>query len=312
MIERPDLRRYAWLSIGAAVITIGLKAAAYLLTGSVGLLSDALESGVNLAAALMALAMLTIAARPPDEQHAFGHTKAEYFSSVVEGVLILVAAGSIAWAAWGRLWDPQPIEQPGLGLAISVVASLVNLGAAQVILRAGKRHHSITLEADAHHLMTDVWTSAGVLVGVGLVALTGWLILDPLIALAVAANIVWTGIQLIGRSGMGLLDSAISAEEQGALQAILERHQQTTLGIAFHAVRTRQAGMRRFISFHVLAPGDWTIREGHVLLEGIEGEIRGAIPNSTVFTHLEPLDDQRSWEDTGLDRPEVPVARPGT
>lgn len=310
-MERPDLRRYAWLSIGAAVLTIGLKATAYLLTGSIGLLSDALESGVNLAAALMALAMLTIAARPPDEQHAFGHTKAEYFSSVVEGVLILVAAGSIAWAAWGRLWDPQPIEQPGLGLAISVAASLVNLGAAQVILRAGKRHHSITLEADAHHLMTDVWTSAGVLVGVGLVALTGWLILDPLIALAVAANIVWTGIQLIGRSGMGLLDSAIATEERAALQAVLDRHQQTTPGIEFHAVRTRQAGMRRFISFHVLAPGDWTIREGHVLLEGIEGEIRGAIPNSTVFTHIEPLDDQRSWEDTALDRAEAPAARSG-
>lgn len=310
-MERPDLRRYAWLSIGAAVLTIGLKAAAYLLTGSVGLLSDALESGVNLAAALMALAMLTIAARPPDEQHAFGHTKAEYFSSVVEGVLILVAAGSIAWAAWGRLWDPQPIEQPGLGLAISVAASLINLGAAQVILRAGKRHHSITLEADAHHLMTDVWTSAGVLAGVGLVALTGWLILDPLIALAVAANIVWTGIQLIGRSGMGLLDSAISTEERAALQAVLDRHHQPAPGVQFHAVRTRQAGMRRFISFHVLAPGDWTIQEGHVLLEAIEGEIRSAIPNSTVFTHLEPLDDQRSWEDTGLDRTEAPATRSG-
>lgn len=301
-MQRPDLRRYAWLSIGAAVLTIGLKAAAYRLTGSVGLLSDALESGVNLAAALMALAMLTVAARPPDEQHAFGHSKAEYFSSVVEGVLILVAAGSIAWTAWGRLWAPQPIEQPGLGLAILVIASLVNLGAAQVIMRAGKRYHSITLEADAHHLMTDVWTSAGVLVGVGLVALTGWLILDPLIALAVAANIVWTGIQLIGRSGMGLLDAAIAPEERAALQAVLDRHQQATPGIQFHALRTRQAGARRFISFHVLVPGAWTVQAGHALLEAIEAELRGAIANSTVFTHLEPLDDQRSWEDAELDR----------
>lgn len=307
-MNRPDLRRYAWLSIGAAVITIGLKAAAYLLTGSVGLLSDALESGVNLAAAVMALAMLTVAARPPDEQHAFGHSKAEYFSSVVEGVLILVAAGSIAWAAWGRLWDPQPIEQPGLGLAVSTAASAVNLLVAQILLRAGRRYHSITLEADAHHLMTDVWTSAGVLVAVGLVALTGWYILDPLIALAVAANIVWTGIQLIGRSGMGLLDSAIAPEEQAVLQAIFERRRQTAPGVAFHAVRTRQAGARRFVSFHVLAPGDWTIREGHALLEAIEAEIRGAIPRCTVFTHIEPLEDRRSWEDTELDRAESPAA----
>jgi cation diffusion facilitator family transporter len=305
-MQRPDLRRYAWLSIGAAILTIGLKSTAYQLTGSVGLLSDALESIVNLVAAIMALAMLTVAVRPPDEQHAFGHTKAEYFSSVVEGVLILLAAGSIAWAAWGRLGDPQPIEQPGLGLAVSTVASLVNFVVAQIVLRAGKRYHSITLEADAHHLMTDVWTSVGVLVGIALVALTGWYILDPLIALGVAANIVWTGVQLIGRSGMGLLDSAILPEERATIQVVLDQHEQSTPGVQFHALRTRQAGARRFISFHVLVPGVWTVQAGHTLIETIEEEIRQALPNSTVFTHLEPLEDQRAWDDTGLDRREAP------
>jgi cation diffusion facilitator family transporter len=301
-VKQPDLRRFALLAIVAAVATIGLKSAAYLLTGSVGMLSDALESGVNLAAALMALAMLTLAAQPPDEQHAFGHTKAEYFSSVVEGVLIIVAAGSIAWSAWGRLFAPQPIEAAGLGLAVSTAASLINFAVARVLLRAGKRHGSIALEADAHHLMTDVWTSVGVLAGVGLVALTGWLILDPLIALAVAANIVWAGVQLIGRSGLGLLDSAISAEEGAAVQAVLDRNSLATPGVQFHALRTRQAGARRFLSFHVLVPGAWTVHAGHALLETIEQEILQAVPNSTVFTHLEPLDDQRSWDDLGLDR----------
>lgn len=309
-MKHPDLRRFAWLSIAAAIITIGLKATAYLLTGSVGMLSDALESGVNLAAALMALAMLTLAARPPDEQHAFGHTKAEYFSSVVEGALILVAAGSIAWSAWGRLFAPQPIAAVGLGLAVSTTASLINLGAARVLLRAGRRYQSITLEADAAHLMTDVWSSVGVLAGVGLVALTGWLILDPLIALAVAANIVWTGARLIGRSGLGLLDTAIPAEERAALQAVLDQHGGAAPGVQFHALRTRQAGTRRFISLHVLVPGAWTVHAGHALLETIEQAILKAVPNSTVFTHLEPLDDQRSWDDLGLDRQTPSVAGP--
>jgi cation diffusion facilitator family transporter len=300
-MQQPDLRRFAWLSIAAAVTTIGLKTVAYMLTGSVGLLSDALESGVNLIAAMMALAMLTLAAQPPDEEHAFGHSKAEYFSSVVEGALILVAAGSIAWTAWGRLFDPQPIESAGLGLAVSTGASLINLVVARILLRTGKQYQSIILEADAHHLMTDVWTSAGVLAAVGLVALTGWLILDSLIALAVAANIVWTGVQLIRRSSLGLLDSAISVEDRAALQAVLDRHS-STAGVQFHATRTRQAGMRRFISFHVLVPGVWTVQQGHGLLETIELEIRQAVPNSTIFTHLEPLDDPRSLDDIELDR----------
>jgi cation diffusion facilitator family transporter len=221
----------------------------------------------------------------------------------VEGALILVAAGSIAWTAWGRLFDPQPIEQVGLGLAVSMAASLVNFGVAQILLRAGKRYDSITLEADAHHLMTDVWTSVGVLAAVGLVALTGWLILDPVIALLVAANIVWTGVRLISRSGMGLIDTAIPAEERAAIQRVLEQHRHASPEMQVHALRTRQAGIRRFISFHVLVPGAWTIQQGHTLLEAIEEDIGRGVPNSTVFTHIEPLEDQRARNDTELDRP---------
>lgn len=295
-----SLARFAWLSIAAALATIVLKAAAYLLTGSVGLLSDALESFVNLAGALMALAMLTIAARPADEDHAFGHNKAEYFSSGVEGTLILIAAASIAVAAVDRLISPRALEQVGLGLAISVLASLINLGVALVLMRAAKRHHSITLQANAHHLLTDVWTSAGVLVGVGAVVLTGWQRLDPLVALAVAANIVWAGGRIVRESVHGLMDAALPADEREAVRSVLARHERD--GIQFHAVRTRRAGTRRFVSFHVLVPGEWTVQRGHDLLEAIEAEVRAALPNSTVFTHLEPLEDAASWDDIHLDR----------
>jgi cation diffusion facilitator family transporter len=304
---QPSLTRFAWLSIAAAVLTIGLKATAYWLTGSVGLLSDALESLVNLAAAVVALLMLTLAAQPADAEHAYGHSKAEYFSSGVEGALILVAAASIGWAAWSRLLDPQPIEQVGLGLVVSVAASLLNFAVARILLAAARRHHSISLEADAHHLMTDVWTSAGVLVGIGAVALTGWDRLDPVIALLVAANIIWTGVQLVRRSALGLLDTALPQDEREAVQQILARYTQPEL--QFHALRTRQAGARRFVSFHVLVPGSWTVRQGHTLLEQIERDIRAALPNTTVFTHLEALEDPTSWQDTTLDRSATPDAQ---
>ena len=295
-----SLTRYAWLSIAAAVLTIALKAAAYIVTGSVGLLSDALESLVNLVAAIMALAMLTIAARPPDADHAYGHEKAEYFSSGVEGALILVAALSIVATAVPRLLAPQPIEQAGLGLAISVVASLVNLSVALVLRRVGRRHRSITLEADSAHLMTDVWTSAGVLVAIGLVALTDWEVLDPIIALAVAANIVWSGFGLVRRSVLGLMDTALPREQQAAVLAVQQRYMQE--GLTFHALRSRQSGSRNFVSMHVLVPGAWTVQRGHEQLERIEADIRQAIPNVTVFTHMEPLDDPVSWQDAQLDR----------
>jgi cation diffusion facilitator family transporter len=299
-MQHAQLTRYAWLSIAAAVLTIALKAAAYFITGSVGLLSDALESVVNLVAALMALAMLTIAARPPDEERTYGHDKAEYFSSGVEGALILVAAVSIIAAALPRLLAPQPIEQVGLGLGVSVVASLVNLGVALVLRQAGRRHRSITLEADAAHLMTDVWTSAGVLIAIGAVAVTGWERLDPIVALAVAANIIWAGFGLMRRSVLGLMDTALPHEQQEAVREIQQRYVQE--GIKFHALRSRQSGARSFVSMHVLVPGAWTVQRGHELLERIESEVRRIIPNVTVFTHLEPLDDPASWQDAQLDR----------
>jgi cation diffusion facilitator family transporter len=298
--ERASLTRYAWLSIGAAVLTIALKGGAYLLTGSVGLLSDALESVVNLFAAIMALGMLIVAARPPDENHEYGHNKAEYFASGFEGALILVAAVSIGWAAWQRLLDPEPIERVGIGLAVSVVASFVNWWVARLLFRAGRAHHSITLEADAHHLMTDVWTSAGVLLGVGAAALTGWSRLDPLIALLVAANIIRMGIELMRRSVLGLLDTALPEADRTRIHDILEAHR--SHGVEYHALRTRQAGARRFISVHILVPGAWTVQRGHHLLEEVEEEIRAALPGSIIFTHLEPLEDPVSWADTRLER----------
>jgi cation diffusion facilitator family transporter len=302
--NRSSLTRFAWLSIGAAVLTIGLKTVAYFLTGSVGLLSDALESVVNLVGAMMALAMLTIAARPADEDHTYGHSKAEYFSSGVEGTLILIAAISIVITAIPRLITPKPLEQVGIGLAVSVAASLINLVVAIILSKAGKRYDSITLTADAQHLMTDVWTSVGVLAGVGLVALTGWERLDPIVAFIVAANIVWSGVRIVRMSALGLMDTALPIKEQNLLKSILEKY--TQKGVEYHAFRSRQSGSRQFVSFHVLVPGKWTVQRGHRLLENIEADIRQAIPRVTVFTHLESLNDPASWEDTDLDRPETP------
>jgi cation diffusion facilitator family transporter len=303
---RPSLARFAWLSIGAACVTIALKAGAYMVTGSVGLLSDALESIVNLIAAIVALVALTIAAREPHDEHAFGYEKVEYFASGTEGGLILVAAVSIVVTAFERLLHPVALVEVGWGLAISVLASLVNLGVSLKLRQAAKTYRSITLEADAQHLLTDVWTSAGVLVGVGLVVLTGWLWLDPLAAFVVAANIVWSGFQLLRRSVRGLLDAAIPASERADVLRILERYRRH--GIQWHAVRTRQAGARRFVSFHVLVPGAWSVQRGHDLLELIEQDIRAALPLTTLFTHLEPLEDPRAFEDIGLDRPDSTVA----
>lgn len=295
MKSRTYLKRFAWLSIGAAILTIVLKAAAYFLTGSVGLLSDALESFVNLAGAFIALTVLSIASRPEDEGHHFGHSKAEYFSSGVEGGFIVIAAGGIAYTAIERLINPQPLEQLGIGLAVSAAAGLVNLGTALVIDYNGKKHNSITLRANAKHLMTDVWTSAGVIGAVGAVALTGWAVLDPLIALAVAANIVWTGVQLMRRSVSGLMDTSLPQREQEQIEAILAHYREK--GLAFHALRTRQAAARRFVSVHVLVPGEWTVHDAHHIAEDLEGDIRKLLPETIVFTHLEPIDDEISLHD---------------
>jgi cation diffusion facilitator family transporter len=298
--SRRFLRRYAWLSIGAAVGTMAIKTVAYLLTGSVGLLSDAVESIVNLVGALMALWMLTIAAREPDEEHAYGHSKAEYFSSGVEGTLIVIAALSIGVAAVRRLMVPRPIEDLGFGLLVSSAASIVNLITARVILAAGRRFDSVTLQANAHHLMTDVWTSVGVLAALGAVYATGWHVLDPIVALGVAVNIVITGVHIVNESIRGLMDTALPLEEQQVLRAAIEKH--AAAGVQYHALRSRQSGSRKFISVHVLVPGDWTVHRGHELLEEIEHEVRTALPGISVFTHLESLEDPASWEDQSLDR----------
>ena len=287
-----SLTRYAWLSIAAAIGTMLLKSGAYLLTGSVGLLSDALESLVNLAGALMALAMLSVAARPPDEDHAYGHSKAEYFSAGAEGALIVIAAVSIAVAAIDRLLHPQPIQQVGLGLAVSVVAALLNLGVAVVLMRAARIHRSATLQASSHHLMTDVWTTGGVLVGVAAVVLTGWLVLDPLVAIAVALNIVWTGSRIMRDSVAGLMDVSLPESERLAIEAVLSRYRRQ--GVEFHALRTRQSAARRFVSIHMLVPGALSVHEAHDLAEDLERDIRTVLGDADVTTHLEPVEDEIS------------------
>lgn len=296
-----NLERYAWLSVAAALATIGLKMLAWWLTGSVGLLSDALESLVNLAAALLALSMLRLAAAPPDEAHQYGFSKAEYFSAGIEGALIVLAAAGILWAAIPRLITPMPLDTPVLGLALTIAASGINLVIAGILMRIGKREHSITLEADGRHLMTDVWTSAGVLVGVALVFVTGWLRLDPLVALAVAVHIVWTGLGLMRRSWKGLLDAAISREDAGEVTKLFAEYAKR-YGVAFHALRTRQAGARRFISFHLLVPDEWPVVRAHRLSEEIEERIRMLVPNAGVFVHIEPISDPSSYDDQDLDR----------
>lgn len=298
-----SLKRYAWLSIAAALATILLKGWAWWMTGSVGLLSDALESFVNLAGAMMALAMLSLAAMPEDDNHQHGHGKAEYFSSGFEGFLILVAAAGIGYTAIHRLLNPQALEAVGIGLAVSVIASIINLATSRILMDVGRKYKSITLEADAQHLMTDVWTSAGVIAGVGLVWLTGWLWLDPVIALGVALNIVWTGWQLLQRSTAGLMDVSIPEEEIRSIEKVLDSYRQ--LGLQFHALRTRQAGTRAFVSLHVLVPGAWSVQRGHDWSERIEADIRLSVPNAHITTHLEPIEDPVSLADQGLDRQDL-------
>ena len=296
-----QLERYAWLSVAAALATIGLKGAAWWLTGSVGLLSDALESFVNLAAAVMALSMLRLAATPPGKDYPYGFSKAEYLSAGIEGALIVLAAAGILWTSLPRLISPAELEAPGLGLGLSVVASAINLAVARVLIAAGTEHHSITLEADGKHLMTDVWTSAGVIVGVGLVYLTGWLRLDPLVALAVAIHIVWTGVGLVRRSLAGLLDAAISPDEEREVTKLFDEYSRR-YGMTFHALRTRQSGARRFIAFHMLVPDSWTVAHAHQLSEEIESRMRSMVPNASIFTHIEPISDPASYDDQDLDR----------
>jgi cation diffusion facilitator family transporter len=295
------LTRFMLLSIAVAVATIALKASAWLLTGSVGFLSDAAESIVNLVAAIVALIALRVAARPADDDHAYGHEKAEYFSAGAEGALILVAAVSIAWVAIGRLGDPQPLNDVGIGVAVSAVAAVLNLVVAALLIRVGREQRSITLEADGRHLMTDVWTSVGVIGGITAVAVTGWERFDPIVALLVALNIIRTGVQLLRRSAGGLMDHALGPAEQGEIQEVLDTHRED--GAEFHALRTRQSGRRAFVSVHLLVPGAWTVQQGHELAEHVERDVRARLPYATVFTHVEPKEDPTSFEDVRLDRP---------
>src|SRR5262249_47947648 len=243
---------------------------------------------------------LTLAARPADDAHTYGHTKAEYLASGAEGALIVLAAVSIAAAAVGRLLHPQPVTDLGLGLLVALAAAAINGAVAVILLRAGRRLRSVTLQADARHLFSDVLTTGGVLVGVALVGLTGWLPLDSIVALLVAANIVWTGVKLLHESGLGLLDTALPPEDLAAIETILARQRER--GIQFHALRTRRSGRRRFVSLHVLVPGTWTVQQGHDLCEELEFALREALAETTVFTHLEPREDPAAWEDQQLDR----------
>jgi len=295
-----SLTRYAWLSLATAVATMVLKGVAAWVTGSLGLLSDALESFVNLGAALVALYTLGVATRRPDEKHPFGYSKAEYFSSAVEGALILLAALAIVATAAPRLIEPQPILRFDIGIFISLLAAALNLGTALTLLRAGKRHDSIALEADAHHLLTDVWTSIGVVAGVGATVLTGWLALDPLIAIAVAVHIVFTGAKVLRRSVLGLMDRALPEPDQERIRAILEPYRAD--GLDYHALRTRRAGRLRLVEMHLLVPGEMSVREGHRIADEIEDRIRAELPGSAVLTHLEPIEDPASYRDEELFR----------
>jgi cation diffusion facilitator family transporter len=309
--QKKSLMLYGWLSIFAAISTITLKSYAYFLTDSVGLLSDALESIINLVAAMIMLVVLYIAAKPPDDKHPYGHEKIEYFSSGAEGVMILLAAVSIMITAWERLSHPQPLQQLDIGIAISIFASIINLIVALILIRAGKKNNSITLESDGKHLMTDVWTTVGILFGIGIIwlgnsfdetlaiakqlGLNGWEILDPIIAMFVALNIVLTGFHLLQRTFSGLMDAALIPKEQIQIIDILEQFVSRD-GIAYHALRTRYSGARRFMSVHILVPGSWTIQQGHDLVEVIEQRIIDIFDNIDIDTHLEPIEDPVSWE----------------
>lgn len=304
--QRVLLTRLILLSLAAALVTIALKTVAWRVTGSVGLFSDAIESVVNFVAAAGALVAIRWATRPPDSEHMYGHEKAEYFAAAAEGLMIIGAAVSIAWVAVGRLLHPAGIEDLGVGLTVSAAASVINLGVGVALIRFGRRYRSIALEADGKHLMTDVWTSVGVIVGVSAVALTGWRVLDPVVALAVAGNIVLTGISLIRRSGGGLMDRGLPEPERTAIDQALAPF--AAEGVGFHALRTRRSGRRSFVSVHVLVPGKWSVQDGHRLLERVERDVREAVPGSSVFTHLEPGDDPSSLDDGELDR--APVMEP--
>lgn len=292
--------KLALVSVAASLCTITLKLFAFFLTNSVSLLSDALESFVNLLAAGITFFMIRLSQKPPDATHPYGHSKAEYISSIAEGFFIMLAAGAIIFTAAQRLLHPAPLEKPGMGLLFSILASAINLIVGLMLIRNGKKRHSLALEADGHHLLTDVYTTAGVLVGLVIVYTTKLFVLDPIIAILVGLNIISAGFGIVQKSLGGFMDSAI---DKGYLDFIKAKFAEyKSQKIEFHGLRTRQAGSRIFISFHVLVPGIWTVQQAHSLVEEVEKTIRTAIPNSTLTTHIEPLEDPLSWADTELDR----------
>jgi cation diffusion facilitator family transporter len=295
-MKNQSLVRYAWLSVGAALATITLKFAAFAITGSVGLLSDALEGIVNLVAAFVALMTLKVVEQPPDQTHEYGHDKAGYFSAGIEGTLIIVAAVTILFTSANRLLNPQPIEQGAIGLIIAGLAALINLFVGQILIRTGKEHRSITLEADGHHLMSDVWSSVGVIAGVGLAIISGIEWIDPVVAMLVGIKIGWEGIKILRRSMSGLMDTAMPANERAALENILNQYQEVK-GIEWHGLRTRQSGALSFVDVHVLTPPAWTVQQAHDLIEVMERDIAEQLPGATVNTHIEPQGDPAAMAD---------------
>lgn len=293
-------KRLLFASVGVAIVTIALKTLAWVLTDSVGLLSDAMESLVNLAAAVFGVVMVTIAARPADDDHPYGHHKAEYFSSGFEGILIIAAAAGIFWAAALRLMNPQPLEQVGLGLALSVASSALNGLMAWLMLRSARAHRSIALEADAKHLLTDVWTSAGVILGIAAVHLTGWLWLDPVVAMGVALNIIKEGVHLIWRSTQGLMDEAVEPEVLTTIRETLagfEHRRGSSSIIRFDHLTTRRAGQRRFVDVHMHMPASWTLGRAAALRTSVEQALMSAVPGLRATIQLLPSDVEAHFDD---------------
>lgn len=294
-LQKKSLANIVWFSITASILTIVIKYYAYKITDSVGFLSDAMESFINLGAAIVAYIMLTIASRPPDKEHPFGHDKAEYFSSLIEGILIIIASIGILYTAINRIYHPKALEELNLGILLSILATIINFITARILLFYGKKHNSITLEADSHHLMTDVWTTIGIIAGILLVKLTDWNILDPIMAIVVAGSILYTGAKLIVRSVDGLMDKELAEKDLLKVKQILDKFY--VRDIHYHALYTRQASSKKFISFHLLFPGDFTLFKAHEITKEIEGEIIKFFPYSDIFIHMEPINDPDAFDD---------------
>lgn len=300
LIQKKSLAPIVWISIVASILTISIKSAAYYITDSVGFMSDAMESFINLAAGIVAFRMLSISVRPPDKDHPFGHDKAEYFSSLIEGSLIVLAAIGIIYTAVNRLYNPQPLQELNIGMMLSIFATLINFVTARILLYFSRKHNSITLEADSHHLMADVWTTVGIIVGMFLVKLTNLQVLDPIMAILVAISIIYTGTKLVIRSTDGLMDTQISEKDLIEIRQILDTYKSRE-NIEYHALYTRQSSSKKFISFHLLFPGDMSVYQAHDMTKKIEKDIKEKFSYSDVFIHLEPINDPEAFDDGLID-----------